>query len=140
MYRGFEALRAPIAPLVPLLADAGRRSLGLLDGRLLNERLRLAVQVPRLGCRRGGHGPQQCRGGDELLTRSRGRVQVVDVEVGVNAVAGLSAELARAFAARGGFPRHGGAKQPHGAVLFRQLGLELACLGQLRVDITPCRW
>jgi hypothetical protein len=71
------------------------------------------------------------------LARSRGRVRVVDVEVGVNAVAGLSAQLARAFAARGGFPRHGGAKQLHSAVFFRQLGLELTCLGQLRVDIGP---
>jgi hypothetical protein len=49
MYRGFGPLRAPIAPRVPLLADAGRRALGLLDGRFLDERLRLAVQVPRLG-------------------------------------------------------------------------------------------
>jgi hypothetical protein len=30
----------------------------------------------------------------------------------------LSAQLTRAFAARRGFPRHGGTKQPHGAVLF----------------------
>jgi hypothetical protein len=32
-----------------MLADAGRRALGLLHVRLLNERLRFAVQVPRLG-------------------------------------------------------------------------------------------
>jgi hypothetical protein len=50
VYRGFGALRAPITPRAPLLADAGRRALGLLDGRLLNERLRLTVQVPRLEC------------------------------------------------------------------------------------------
>jgi hypothetical protein len=80
VHRGFRALRAPIVLRAPLLADAGRRALGLLDGRLLDERLRLAVQVPRLGCRRGGHGPQQCRGGDELLARSRGRIRVVDVK------------------------------------------------------------
>jgi hypothetical protein len=48
VYRGFGPLRAPIASRVPLLADAGRRAFGLLDGRLLDERLRLAVQVPRL--------------------------------------------------------------------------------------------
>jgi hypothetical protein len=100
-----------------------------LDGRLLDERLRLAVHVPRFGCRRGGHGPQQCRGGDDLLARSRGRVWIVDVEVGVDAVAGLSAQFTRAFAARGGFPRDGGAKQPHRAVFFCQLGLELTRLG-----------
>jgi hypothetical protein len=41
----------------------------------------------------------------------------------------LYAQLARMLAARGGFSRHGGAKQPHRAVLFRQFGLELACLG-----------
>jgi hypothetical protein len=40
----------PIVPRFPLLTDAGRRALGLLDGRLLDERLRLAVQVSRLGC------------------------------------------------------------------------------------------
>jgi hypothetical protein len=101
------------------LVNAGRQALDLLDGRLLNERLRLAVQVPLLECRRGGHGPQQYRGGDELLARSWGRIRVVDIEVGIDAVAGLSAQLARAFAARGGFPRHGGVKKPHGAVLFR---------------------
>jgi hypothetical protein len=65
-------LRAPIVPRAPLLADAGRRVFGLLDGRLLDERLRLAVQVPRFRGRRGGHGPQQCRGSDELLARSWG--------------------------------------------------------------------
>jgi hypothetical protein len=37
-------------------------------------------------------------------------------------------------------PRHGGVEQPHGAVFFRKLGLELTCLGQLRVDIGPYRW
>jgi hypothetical protein len=121
------------------LADAGHRAFGLLDGRLLDERLRLAVQVPRLGRRRGGHGPQQCRGGDEILARSWGHIWGVDVEIGVDAIAGLSAQLTRAFATRGGFPRDGGAKQPHRAVLFRQLGLELARLGQLRVDVGPPR-
>jgi hypothetical protein len=93
-------LRTPIIPRTPLLADAGRRASGLLDGRLLDERLLLTVQVPRLGRRRGGHGPQQCCGGNELLARSRGRIRIVDVEVGVDAIAGLSTQLTRAFAAR----------------------------------------
>jgi hypothetical protein len=52
----------------------------------------------------------------------------------------LSAQLTRAFTAREGFPCDRGAKQPHRAVLFRQLGLELECLGQLRVDVGPPRW
>jgi hypothetical protein len=138
MYRGFGPLRAPIVPRVPLLADAGRRALVLLDGRLLDERLRLTVQVPRLGCRGGGHGPQQRCGGNELLARSRRRIWDFDVEIGVDAVTGLYAQLTRAFAARGGFPRHRGAEQPHRPILFLQLGLELAGLGQLRVDISPC--
>jgi hypothetical protein len=51
----------------------------------------------------------------------------------------LSAQLTRAFATCGCFPRDGGAKQPHCAVLFRQLGLELARLGQLLVDVGPPR-
>jgi hypothetical protein len=138
MYRGFGPLRAPIVPRVSLLADAGRRALGLLDGRLLDERLRLTVQVLRLGCRGGGHGPQQRCGDNELLARSRRCIRVVDVEIGVNAVAGLYAQLTRAFAARRSFPRHRGAEQPHRPILFRQLGLELVGLGQLRVDIDPC--
>jgi hypothetical protein len=50
VYRGFGPLCAPITPCVSLLTDAGRRALGLLDDRLLDERLRLAVQVSRLGC------------------------------------------------------------------------------------------
>jgi hypothetical protein len=49
----------------------------------------------------------------------------------------LPAQFTSAFATRGSFPRDGGAKQPHRAVLFRQLGLELARLGQLRVDVGP---
>jgi hypothetical protein len=31
-------------------------------------------------------------------------------------------------------------RNPHRAVLFRQLGLELARLGQLCVDVGPPRW
>jgi hypothetical protein len=108
-----------------------------LDGRLFDERLRLAVQVPHLGCRRGGHGPQQCRGGTKLLARSWGPVWIVDVEVGVDAIAGLPAQLSRAFAAHGGLPRDGGAKQPHRAVLFRQLGLELARLASCALMSPP---
>jgi hypothetical protein len=53
--------------------------------------LRLAVQVPRLGRRGGRHGPQQRCGGNVLLARSRRRIRVVDVEIGINAVAGLYA-------------------------------------------------
>jgi hypothetical protein len=49
MYRGLRPLCAPIVLRVALLSDAGCRALSLLDGRLLDERLRLAVQVPRLG-------------------------------------------------------------------------------------------
>jgi hypothetical protein len=109
--------------------NRGRRALGLLDGRLLDERLRLTVQVLRFGCRGGGDGPQQRPGGNELLARSRRCIWVVDVEIGVNVVAGLYAQLTRAFAARRGFPRHRGAEQPHRPILFRQLGLELAGLG-----------
>jgi hypothetical protein len=81
-----------------------------LHDRLLDERLRLAMQVLRLSCQGSGHGLQQRRGCDELLARSRGRVQVVDVEVGVDALAGLPAQLARAFAARGSFSSDGGVK------------------------------
>jgi hypothetical protein len=49
VYRGLGPLRGPIVPRIILLSEAGRRALGLLDGRLLDERLRLAVQVSRLG-------------------------------------------------------------------------------------------
>jgi hypothetical protein len=71
-----------------------------LDGRLLDERLRLAVQVSRLERRWGGHGPQQCRDSNELLARSRGRVRIIDVEVGIDVIASFPAQLERAFAAR----------------------------------------
>jgi hypothetical protein len=132
-------LRTPVVPRAPLLTDAGCRALGLLNGRLLDERLRLAVQVPRLGRRGGGHDPQQRRGGNELLARLWGRVRVVNIEVGVDAIAGLSAQLARTFTARGGFPGDGGPKQPHRAVLLRELGFKLARLSQLCVDVGPPR-
>jgi hypothetical protein len=110
--------RALVIPRTSLLADARRRTFGLLDGRLFDECLRLVVQVPCLGRRGGGHGPQQRCSSNELLARSRGRAWIVNVEVGVDAVAGLLAQLTRAFATRGGFSRDGGAKQPHRAVLF----------------------
>jgi hypothetical protein len=41
----------------------------------------------------------------------------------------LLAQLTRAFATRSGFSRDGGTEQPHRAVFFCQLGLELSCLG-----------
>jgi hypothetical protein len=82
----------------------------MLHGCLLDERLRLMVQLLRLGHRGSGHGSQQRRGCDELLTRSRGRGRVVDVEVGVDTLAGLLAQLTRAFAVRGSFSSDGGAK------------------------------
>jgi hypothetical protein len=112
----------------------------LLDGRLLDECLRLAVQVPRLGRRGVGHGPQQRRGSNELLARSRGRARIVDIEVGVEAIAGLLAQLVRAFAARGGFSGDGGPKQSHRVVLLCELGLKFARLSQLRVDVAPPWW
>jgi hypothetical protein len=76
---------------------------------------------------------------DELLARSRGRVRIVDVEVSVDVIAGLPAQFTRALAARGGFSRDRGVKQPHRAVLLRHLGLKLARLGQLCVDVGPHR-
>jgi hypothetical protein len=73
------------------------------------------------------------------MARSWGRVWVVDVEVEVDALAGLLAKLTRAFATPRGFSGDGGSKQPHHAVLLRELGFELACLSQLRVDVGPPR-
>jgi hypothetical protein len=35
VYRRFGALRAPVVPRAPLLADAGCQAFGLLNGRLL---------------------------------------------------------------------------------------------------------
>jgi hypothetical protein len=61
------------------------------------------VQVLRLGRRGCGHGPEQRRSCDELLTRAWWRVWVVDIEVGVDALAGLLSQLVHAFAARRGF-------------------------------------
>jgi hypothetical protein len=137
VHRGLGALCAPVVPRTSVLADARLRTFGLLDGRLFDECLHLAVQVSCLGHRWGGHGPQQCRGSNELLTRSRGRARIVDVEVGFDAATGLSAQLACVFATRGGFSGDGGPKQPHRAVVLRELGLKLACLSQLRVDVSP---
>jgi hypothetical protein len=63
------------------------------------------------------------------LACSWGRARVVDVEVSVDALAGMLVQLTRAFAARGGFSSDGGTKQSYRAVLLRKLGLELARLG-----------
>jgi hypothetical protein len=56
-------------------------------------------------------------------------VQVVDIEVDVDALAGLPAQLTRMFAARRGLSCDDGAQEPHLPVFFRELGLELAHLG-----------
>jgi hypothetical protein len=104
------ALGAAVISCTALLAHAGRRALGLLHDRQLDERLRLAVQLSRLRHQRCGHGPEQRRCIDELLTRARWRVWVVDVEVGIDALTGLLAQLAHAFAARRGFSSNGGAQ------------------------------
>jgi hypothetical protein len=82
-------LGTAVVPRTTMLAYAGRRAFGVLYGRLLDECLRLAVQVSHLGRRGCGHGPEQRRSCDELLARARWRVWIVDVEVGVNALAGL---------------------------------------------------
>jgi hypothetical protein len=103
------ALGTTVVPRAALLVYAGRRAFGLLHGRLLDKLLRLAVQVPRLGCRGCGHGPQQRCGCDEHLTRAQWRVWVFDIEVGVNAIACLLAQLAHVFATRGGLSGNGGA-------------------------------
>jgi hypothetical protein len=54
----FWALSTAVVPRATLMAYAGRRALGLFHGHLLDERLRLAMQVSRLGHRRRGHGPE----------------------------------------------------------------------------------
>jgi hypothetical protein len=87
----FRALDTAVVPRTALLAYAGHRAFCLLHGRLLDKRLHLAVQVSRLGRRGCGHGSEQRCSCDELLTRTQGRVWIVDVEVGIDALAGLLA-------------------------------------------------
>jgi hypothetical protein len=62
------ALGAAVILRAALLAYAGCRAFGHLHGRLLDESLRLAVQVSRFGRRGRGPGPEQRRSCDELLT------------------------------------------------------------------------
>jgi hypothetical protein len=73
------------------MAYAGHQALGLLHGCLLDEGMRLAAQVACLRCRGFGHGLEQRRRCDELLAFSRWCVLVVDIEVGIDALAGLPA-------------------------------------------------
>jgi hypothetical protein len=94
------ALGVAVVPRTALLAYVGCRAFGLLHSRQLDDSLRLAVQVTCLGCRGCGHGSEQQRYCNEILTRAWWRVRVVDVEVGVDMLASLVAELAHAFAAR----------------------------------------
>jgi hypothetical protein len=47
-------LRSAVIPRAALLANAGCRAFGLLHGRLLNECLRLTVQVLHLGIEGAG--------------------------------------------------------------------------------------
>jgi hypothetical protein len=73
------------------MAYAGHQAFGLLHNSLLDERLCLAVQVPRLGRRGCGHGLEQRRGCDKLLAHTRWHIWVVDVEVGIDTLVGLLA-------------------------------------------------
>jgi hypothetical protein len=84
-------LSVAVIPRAALMAYAGRRAFGLLHSHLLNEGLRLAVQVAFLRCRGRGHGAEQCCRCNELLACTRRRVQVVDIEVSVDALVGLLA-------------------------------------------------
>jgi hypothetical protein len=70
---------------------------------------------------------------------SQGCVWVVDVKVGIDALTGLLAQLARAFAAHGSLSSDGGAKQSYRAILFRELSLKLTRLSQLCVDVNAPR-
>jgi hypothetical protein len=97
------ALSVVVVLHTTLLAYVGCRAFGLLYDRLLDESLRLAVQVSRLGCRGRGHGSEQLRCCDEFLTRARWRVWVINIEVGVDALAGLLAQVVHAFATCRGF-------------------------------------
>jgi hypothetical protein len=66
-------------------------------------------------------------------------VRVVNIEVGVDALAGVPARLLRAFAMLQGFSCNGGAQEPHLPVLIRELSLELVCLGHLCGDVSASR-
>jgi hypothetical protein len=59
----------------------------------------------------------------------------VDIEVGIDALAGLLAQLTRAFAARRGFSSDGGVKQSYRAVLLCKHSLELTRFSQLCIDV-----
>jgi hypothetical protein len=111
------------------MAYAGRQAFGLLHSCLLDEGLHLTALVVCLGHRWFRHHPEQRRCCDELLAYSQRSVRVIDIEVGIDALAGLPAQLARMFATRRGFSRDGGTQEPHLPVLFRELGLELSRLG-----------
>jgi hypothetical protein len=62
-----------------------------LHGHLLDESLRLTVQVSHLKRRGRGHGPGQRRSRDELLARARWCVWIIYIEVGVDVLVGLLA-------------------------------------------------
>jgi hypothetical protein len=69
----------------------------------------------------------------------RRRVWIVNVEVGVDALTGLSAQLTHALAASEDFPSNGGSQESHRAVLLREFRLKLARLSQLCVDVGATR-
>jgi hypothetical protein len=81
------ALGTTVVPRTALLAYAGCRAFGLLHDRLLDEGLRLAMQVTRLGCRGCRHGSEQRCCYNELLTRAQWRVRVIDVDTPVGLLA-----------------------------------------------------
>jgi hypothetical protein len=54
MYRWLGALRAPVVLRAPMLTDARRRAFGLLNGRLLDERLRSRCRFRALGVEGAG--------------------------------------------------------------------------------------
>jgi hypothetical protein len=84
-------LHATIIRRIGLVAYAGCGALGLLHSRLLDKGLRLTVQVACLGRRWLGHGLEQRHRCDELLACPGQCVRIANVEVSVDALAGLPA-------------------------------------------------
>jgi hypothetical protein len=126
--RRLGALRAPVVLRASLLADARRRAFSLLHGHLLNECLRLAVQVLASGVEGVGMARSSVATAMSFWL-ARGGVFVLLMSKSALIRSRACLPDARAFAARGRFSSDGGAKQSHRVVLLRNLDLEFARLG-----------
>jgi hypothetical protein len=121
------ALSAAVVPRAGLMAYAGCRAFSLLHNRLLDEGMRLAVQVACLRCRGRGMARSSVAAAMSFWL-ARGGVCRSSTLKSVLMRSRACFSSSRTFTTCRGFSSDGGAQESHMSILFRELGFELTRL------------